>query len=241
MTKLPLVIGVGGLLEQGESGRIQEMLQAMKDKGCIVYAPRFGTICKDGNTIICPVNGNWIEDIGRVVREALSNERVDPYRIGFIASSLGATFLDYFLASDTNLPDKIKPYVSIVPFAKPHPGIKPHVQRMIDGKVDLDVSFPHDRERGVTRIIPSRCLETVLDIDVPKALSIDKKSYSINPLTILGSKDDRCDNSATKQRHHILSGKPENLVELPEYGHSIPQEKVQDRVLEFMYEGLGIN
>ncbi|MBS3083258.1 hypothetical protein J4423_00470 [Candidatus Pacearchaeota archaeon] len=241
MTKQPLVIGVGGLLEQGESGRIQEMLQAMKDKGCIVYAPRFRTICKDGNKIICPVNGNWIDDIGLVVREALMDETVDQNRVGFIASSLGATFLDYFLATDETLSDKLKPYVSIVPFAKPHPAIKPYVQRMIDGKVDLDVSFPHDREKGITRIIPSRCLETVLDIDVPQALLNRKTPYSINPLTILGVKEDRCDNIATKLRHEIFSGKPENIIELAEYGHSIPQEAIQERVLEFMYKGLGIN
>ena len=155
--KKPIVIGVGGLLEQGESGRIQEMLDVMKDKGCIVYAPRFGTICKDGNKIICPVNGSWIDDIGRVIREALLDENADSYRVGFIASSLGATFLDYFLATDTSLSNKQKPYVAIVPFARPHAGIKPHVQRMIDGKVDLDVSFPHDREKGITRLIPARC------------------------------------------------------------------------------------
>lgn len=241
MEKYPLVIGVGGLLEQGESGRIQEMLQSMKEKGCIVYAPRFRTICKDGNKIICPVNGNWIDDIGLVVREALMDETVDQNRVGFIASSLGATFLDYFLAADETLSDKPKPYVSIVPFAKPHPAIKPHVRRMIDGKVDLDVSFPHDREKGITRIIPARCLETVLDIDVPQALLNGKKPYSISPLTILGAKEDRCDNTATKLRHEILSGKPENLIELAEYGHSIPQEVIQDRVLEFMYKGLGLN
>ena len=212
----------------------------MKDKGCIVYAPRFRTICRDGNTILCPVNGTWVEDIASVVKEALRDQRVDLERVGFIASSLGATYVDEFLASNESLTEHQKPYAAIVPFARPHTGIKPHIQRMIAGKVDLDVSFPHDRERGITRIIPARCLQTVLDIDIPKTLSNKPGSYQINPLTIMGLKDDRCDNEATRERHKILDGKPENLIEL-DYGHSIPQEAIQERILQFMYKGLEIN
>jgi len=227
-------------LEQEESGRIQEMLQTMKDKGCIVYAPRFRTICRDGNTIMCPVNGAWVEDISLVVKEALRDTRVDADKVGFIASSLGATYVDEFLASNDFLTKNKKPYAAIVPFARPHEGIRPHVQRMIAGKVDLDVSFPHDRERGITRIIPSRCLQTVLDIDIPKILSNKSTPYQINPLTIIGIKDDRCDNNATRKRHKILDGRPENLIEL-DYGHSIPQEAIQERILQFMYSGLGFN
>jgi len=240
MTKQPLVIGVGGLLEQKESGRIEEILQMMKERGCIIYAPRFSTICRDGDKIICPVNGDWIEDIGKVVREAFLDERVDTNRIGFVASSLGATFVDYFLSTNTLPASEPIPYASIVPFAKPHPEIRPQVQRMIDEKVDLDVSFEHDKRRGITRLIPSRCLETVLNIDVPKELSVNGINYPITPLTILGLKDNRCDNEATRKRHLLLSGKSSDLIEL-DYGHSIPQEEIQKRILQFMYKGLKIN
>jgi len=238
--KKPAVIGVGGLLEREECGRIQNMLEILKENGCVIYSARFRTICRDGNTIICPISTEWTEDINLVVNETIKDERVDTKRIGIIASSLGATFMDYFIAKNPALAEGLNPYVALVPFARPHPAIKPHIQKMIDGKVDMDVSFQHDREKGITRKIPSHCLQTVLDVDTPSVLSKRSIAYNISPLTILGLKDDRCDNSAAKERHEILNGKPENLIEL-DYGHSIPQEAVQEKVIQFITKGLGIN
>ncbi|MEK6915310.1 MAG: hypothetical protein AABW89_02085 [Nanoarchaeota archaeon] len=237
--KQPLVIGVGGLLEKDENGRIQEMLSAMEKRGCVTYAHVFRTICRDGNRIICPVNGGWIDDIKEVIRPAMEDEHVDQKRVGFIASSLGATFLDYFLASDETLTDKSKPYASIAPYAKVNGGVVAHIKRMIERKIDLDVSSPHDTERGIKRIIPSSCLEMVLDIDVPKVLTQRQKPYSIMPLTILGLKDDRADNEAIRKRHKILNGREQDLIEL-DCGHNIPQELIQERILQFMYSNLGL-
>lgn len=240
MDKKPLVIGVGGLLEQGEKGRIQDLLEKMQDVGCVIYSVRFNTICRDGNTILCPMSDRWVSDFNATVQAALSDERVDKYRIGIIASSIGATIADYAISTSTQLASGLGPYATISPLSRPNPKAIPFIREMISKKMDFDVSFPHDKEKGLRRVIPYDSLGMLAEIDTNTRLAQRSRAYQINPLTIIGLKDDRCDIESSRERHRLLEGNPSNLLEYDE-GHGVSAELTEKPILEFMIRELQLN
>lgn len=231
--KKPLVIGVGGLLEQEESGRVQELLGELQKAGCVIYSVRFNTICRDGNTIVCPISDEWIHNFDTTAQTAMADSRVDTSRIGIVASSIGATITDYALGRSPILANGLGPYVAISPFAKPNQQAIKGIGYFMKSGSDLEVSLPHDRARGVRRVIPNANLGYLATIDTNKELERRSRAYHIVPLTILGQKDDRCDLEATRQRHYILEGKPKHLLEY-DAGHSVSAELTQKPILEFM-------
>ena len=231
--KKPLIIGVGGLLEQQETGRIQDLLAKLQEIGCITYSVRFSTICRDGNTILCPMSPRWVDDFNATVETALNDERVNTSKIGIIASSIGATIADYSISRNSLLAKGLGPYAAISPLARPHTNAINGINYLIRVKRDLDVSFPHDKERELKRVIPYESLEQVRDINTPIELAKMSRAYSIKPLTIIGLNDDRCDIEASRERHKSLEGAQENLLEYNE-GHSVPAELTEKPILDFM-------
>ncbi len=238
--KSPLVIGVGGLLEQEESGRVQDMLAILQNRGCVTYSVRFETICRDGNTILCPISDQWTQNFTRVAETAMQDPRVDRTRIGIIASSIGATIADYAISSNSMLSEGLGPYATISPLARPHPDAVIGIKYFISNSKDLDVSFPHDKERGIRRVIPHVNLSHVLQMNTPPELAKRSQAYHIKPLTIVGRNDDRCDIEASRERHRVLNGSSEFLLEYEE-GHIVPATLTEKPVIEFMMRELGLN
>jgi len=231
--KSPLVLGVGGLLEQEESGRIQEMLARLQERGCIIYSVRFNTICRDGNTILCPMSNQWVGNFTATAEAAIQDSRVDITRIGIIASSIGATIADYAIATTHLLSEGLGPYASISPLARPHPDTISGIKYLMKHNLDLEVSFPHDKEKGIRRVIPHANLGNILQINTPPELEKRSRAYNIKPLTIVGIRDDRCDTEASRERHRVLGGSNESLLEYEE-GHGVPAELTEKPILEFM-------
>ena len=238
--KAPIVIGVGGLLEQGESGRIQDMLGKLQEHGCITYSIRFSTICRNGDTILCPMSDQWNGNFIATAEAAMQDPRVDRTRVGIIASSIGATIVDYVIATNSFLSEGLGPYAAISPLARPHSNAVLGINYLLNAGRDLDVSFPHDKEKGVRRIIPHANLRNVLQINTPLELAKRSRAYNIRPLTIIGKRDDRCDIDASRERHGILGGQKEFLLEYDE-GHGVPAEITEKPIIKFMLKELNLN
>ncbi len=237
--KRPLIIGAGGLLEKEETGRIDETLGSLREYGCITYGVKFSAICRDGDTLVCPISFAWIGDVKATVETALNDERIDKKRIGIIASSLGATMMDYFIARDHTLAEGLGPYTAISPFARLNRQLVPAIQKFQERKQDLDLSSAYDKERGIKRVIPYSNLDIILDLDSTAELEKRSRIYHINPLTIIGVKDDRCDIEAMKKRHEILDGKSENLLQ-HNCGHAIPQQEIEKDIVQFIKNNFNI-
>ncbi|MBS3082228.1 hypothetical protein J4416_04870 [Candidatus Pacearchaeota archaeon] len=233
MKRNPLVIGVGGLLEKDENGRVTDILANLRNSGCSTYEVKFSRICRNGYTVVCPVSLAWIADITTLVDTALQDPKVDTSRVGLVGSSLGAAMIDQYLASNNQLTGREISYAAISPFARINPSLKPWLESSRNSQKDLEMSTDADKKRGMKRIIPYSNISTILEINTPEILRGISERYEIKPLTIYGLKDERVDPQSIEERHYVLKGKGRNLIQF-DCGHNTPYKESIDLATEFL-------
>ncbi len=234
--KKPIVFGIGGLLEKDENGRITQVLEALRDKGCITYEIRFSKICRNGNTVVCPYSDSWVGDMSATIETGLQDPMADTNKVGLIGSSLGTAIIDQYLASNRTLEGRSLAYASIAPFSRVHPRIRPLLEQMRNDQKDMPITSATDKQRGIERIIPYSSLQDILKIDSVVGLQNLGKSYQVTPFTVYGNKDERVEVDSIIERHKVLNGTNENLVEY-DCGHTPPSESTQ-KAEEFLIRQL---
>ena len=235
----PLVIGIGGLLDRNESGRVSDMLRILHNDGFATYNVYFSGIVRDGSTIICNFSLDYVNDVERVIKTAQEDERADSTKTGVIATSMGAAIFSYFLAQNTQFAPKIKAYATISPFTKinQHPQLSKMLEQHIKKEIDLDIGTPYDKQNGIKRIIPHKNIKNITSIDINSPLKACNYKWDMPILTLIGIKDERVDIESMREYHKILDGNPQNLKEY-NHGHNIPYEEMRDSVINFMREKL---
>jgi hypothetical protein len=237
--KKPVIFGVGGLLEKDEKGRVTEILSRLSQLGCSTYEVKFSRICRNGNTVVCPVSPAWVGDVTATIATALQDPEIDTSRVGLVGSSIGAAIMDQHLASEDTLTGREINYVAISPFSKVNPTLRPMLEGARNMKKDIPMTSDIDRERGIERIIPHSDISTILEIDTPKALISRPNSYQIIPLTIYGLKDERVDVSSIVERHRVLGG-PDNQLFGFDCRHNTPYDESVSIAINFLKERLSI-
>jgi predicted alpha/beta-fold hydrolase len=168
----PLVIGIGGLLDRNESGRVSDLLRILHNDGFATYNVYFSGIVRDESTIICNFSLDYVNDIKNVIKTAQEDERADSAKTGIIATSMGAAIFSYYLAQNTELAPKIKAYATISPFAKvnQHPQLIKMLEHHIEKEIDLEIGTPYDKQNRIKRIIPHKNIKNITSIDINKPL-----------------------------------------------------------------------
>ena len=239
ISKKPVVVGVGGLLDRNESGRISDLLRILNNEGFATYNVYFSGIVRDGTTIVCNFSLDYIEDVKKVVKTIEEDKTSNLSKTGVIASSMGAAIFSYFLAQNPTFAERIKAYATISPFTRvsQHPQLLKMLEFHIQNEKDLDIGTPYDKQSGIKRIIPHKNIQNITSIDLNKSLKTAQEKWAIPTLTLLGIKDERVDVDSMREYHKILDGKSENLKEY-NHGHNIPYEEMREPVINFIKEKL---
>jgi hypothetical protein len=236
MTTNPLIIGVGGLLEKDENGRVTEILENLRESGCSTYEVKFTSIFRNGETVLCPVSTAWVSEIDATVRTALQDPNIDTTRIGLIGSSLGATIMDQYLASENDINGTI-PYVAISPFSRINPRLIPMLETARSAKKDIPITSEIDRKRGINRTIPHSSISTILGIDTTQTARQVKNNHKIVPLTVYGLNDERVEVASIEERHRVLNGK-DNKLKGFDCKHNTPYKESIELATEFLRTNL---
>lgn len=234
--KLPLIIGISGLLNKNESGRVEDILNILKPQGYITQGVFCSSIERRGLEITCNLSlDTYAQDIFEVYQKAIQNPEVDQNNIGFIASSMGAAALTRLLSTPKghDLSEKIRSYASIAPFVKLNENLINPIKYHISNGLNLDIGTSHDKSQGWKRVIAAPYVQNVLEVDAIKDLKVfESERHRFPTLTILGKNDDRVDVPSIRKYHEVLRGAPEDLLEF-DCKHDIPYEDSKKAVVDF--------
>ena len=240
MERKPVVIGIGGLLERGERGKVTDMLDILGTQyRCRTYEITFANIRRDGDTIICSINQGDSYNVGNTLDLAVSEIDNDPSRIGVITSSMGVVPLIEYLSQKRDNIAKFVAHAANVPFTRINPLARKYVEGIMEKGHSLDISSKFDTERKQKRIIPSTDLQYILDFDANKLVSEISDEHQMRNLTILASRDERVDNEETIKLHNKLKGKESDIVRVNS-DHCVPYELSRKPIMEFMVEALDL-
>ncbi len=230
----PIIIGVGGLLERGERGKVTDLLDILsKQYGCATYEVGFSSITRNGDNIICAVSEKGQENVHEAITHALNDERNNPSRIGIITSSMGAVPVSELIASNNLLCSGLRAYAAIAPFTKIHPLARKYIETLLTKEEDLEFGSPIDKERGIRRILPAKNIPYILGIDLADTVKAIPSEYNFKTLTLFARSDERVDINTTAAYHAALRGNAESLIGF-ETKHAIPYEIVRKPIIDFI-------
>lgn len=228
--KRPVALGVPGLLAQDETGRIDEILKRLRERGYLTHKVQIPSIRENGKIIfdLSDLTGSVEEGIEIILR----GDEADPKRIVLIGSSMGAAAIDSYLASPDHkaLTGSEITYATISPFAKINGQLRPRLRGLRERGLDLTIN-PGENP---SRTISCKQIDYILGIDTPNALSKRKpESPKIRPITIYGLKEQLVDQEAIRLRHRILGGNPKELIAI-KAEHEIPETKSIEIVIKIL-------
>ncbi len=226
--KRPVALGVPGLLAQDETGRVDEILKILRERGYLTHKVQIPSTREDGKIIfdLSDLTGSVEEGIETMLR---GNE-VDPKRIVLIGSSMGAAAIDSYLASlgHKALAGSEITYVTISPFAKINGQLSPGLRDLKERGLDLTIN----PGQNPARTIPCEQIDYILGIDTPNALlGRNRESPRIRPITIYGLEEQLADQEAIRLRHRVLGGNPQELIAI-KAAHEISKKESIEMVME---------
>ena len=232
--KRKIVIGVPGLLDRNESGRISDLFEVLKKRDCLAYDVPCSSVKRNGLRITCEFDlEKYQNDVGNVVNRIYEENKEAQIAIGAITSSVGAAaFIKYLASSEgAQLKKDLSIYTAISPFTLIHPDAKRKIEQCIKFGKDLPIGTNFDAEKRIERIIPPKNLGNILDINVILEIQRMNLKNPICPvLTLLGKEDDRVDTQSIRDYHAALKG-----TKLVEYdcGHNIPHDESKLEIIAF--------
>lgn len=226
--KRPVALGIPGLLAQDETGRVDEMLKILRERGYLTHKVQIPSE-RQNDKIVFDLS-DLIGFVEEGVETVLRGYEVDPKKIVLIGSSMGAAAIDSYLASSGHkaLAGSEITYVTISPFAKINYNLIPMLRNLKERGLDLTIN----PDQNPSRTIPCEQIDYVLGIDSPNALSgRDPESPKIRPITIYGLREQLADQESVRLRHEVLGGNPQELIAI-EAAHEIPKEQSIKMVME---------
>jgi hypothetical protein len=246
----PLVIGLPGFLDSTEKGRIDDVLNELKQYGVlgcgVAYSGATREQLADGHEKLSFVFSlkQYVTDLETAMDFILKDRHVDHNKVGVFASSIGGIVFASYIAGKYGVqPVPINTLVTLSPVTGWDYYQIPQARAMMKqaGSNYFEISTKQDKENKKRRL-----LSVDWDSGVEQANGLDcalESSPIPHVLTMVGTQDkDVCPDSIVRF-HEALRGKQEHIYRY-NCGHAIPNDlvteglSVKDRIVEFFLRSL---
>ncbi|PIN93289.1 hypothetical protein COU54_03740 [Candidatus Pacearchaeota archaeon CG10_big_fil_rev_8_21_14_0_10_31_24] len=237
--KLPVIIGLPGLVHPTETTRIDSFLETIsKNHNIAGVRMNYEGITSAKNTISCQFNlKNYISDIERAIFSIKEDERFNQSRIGILASSISAGIFGHYLSNQVDAQTSWT-YASISPLLTWTDYASEEIRRNIQSKQKpIPISSSWDEQNGIRRQIPFEDFEEIKKLDALSRLQTSSPKLK-SVLTFLGAQDTISNPNSILKYHDLLNGNSKRLIIYEDLGHDISLERISSELLQFFKKNL---
>jgi hypothetical protein len=241
--KKPAILGMPGFVKGLEGGRIDMIFEDLS-KEMVCMGMMYDGIEDSGSKVVCDFSlSRYMQNMKEAFEELSQHPNVDASRVGVIASSVSGAIFAYGLSNGATNGISPKCYVSVSPLVGwKYFGTEELRNALVNARdkkliEEFPITSVYDAQRGITRVIPIRCLDEIEKIDGLQELA-NFKPNGMSVMTLVGALDDRASAKSMGVYHEMLGGKSEHLLHYESEGHAIPIDKMKEPVEKFFRKHL---